>query len=85
MSIKGKLPEEDRVGRSLQKPHVPKPEFMAEYTVVAGDSLSKIALAHYGSAAQEKWMLIYEANKGIIGDNPSLIKPGQVLKIPKAP
>jgi nucleoid-associated protein YgaU len=28
-------------------------------------------------------MAIYEANKAIIGDNPSLIRPGQKLTIPK--
>lgn len=89
---KDMLPEEDRVsGRGMrdkprppQKPKpAPEPEFIAEHTVVAGDSLSKIAAQYYGSGAQDKWMLIYEANKGIIGDNPSLIHPGQVFKIPK--
>lgn len=54
-----------------------------KHTVVAGDSLSKIAQKYYGSAEREKWMAIYEANKELIGDNPSLIQPGQVLEIPK--
>jgi nucleoid-associated protein YgaU len=45
--------------------------------------LSAIAQRYYKSGAREKWMLIYEANKEVIGDNPSLIKVGQVLKIPK--
>jgi nucleoid-associated protein YgaU len=30
-------------------------------------------------------MAIYEANKEIIGDNPSLIRAGQVLQIPSLP
>ncbi len=51
------------------------------YTVVKGDSLSKIAKALYGSAG--KWKAIYEANKDII-KNPDLIYPGQVLRIPQA-
>ena len=51
------------------------------YTVVAGDSLSKIAKKLYGDA--RKWTVIFEANKGVI-KNPDLIHPGQTLKIPKA-
>ena len=53
--------------------------------MVSGDTLSGIALKYYGSAARDKWMLIYEENKGIIGDNPNLIRPGQVFKIPNLP
>ena len=52
------------------------------YVVVKGDSLSKIAKAFYGSAG--KWRLIYEANKAVVGNNPDLIKPGQVLTIPES-
>jgi nucleoid-associated protein YgaU len=49
------------------------------YTVVAGDSLSKIAKREYGDA--NAWNRIYEANRDIIKD-PDLIYPGQSLKIP---
>ena len=49
------------------------------YTVVAGDSLSKIAKRVYGDA--NKYMTIFEANKDQL-KNPDLIKPGQVLRIP---
>ncbi|MDX1437035.1 MAG: LysM peptidoglycan-binding domain-containing protein [Anaerolineales bacterium] len=58
-------------------------KILAEYTVVKGDTLSAIALKYYGSAARESWMRIYEANTDVIGDNPNLIRPGQVLKIPE--
>ena len=51
------------------------------YTVVAGDTLSKIAKREYGDAA--KWKRIYEANKDTI-KNPDLIYPGQTFKIPDA-
>ena len=49
------------------------------YTVVSGDTLSKIAKREYGSA--EKWHAIYEANRDKI-KNPDLIYPGQVLTLP---
>jgi nucleoid-associated protein YgaU len=49
------------------------------YTVVSGDSLSKIAKHQYGDA--NKWHAIYEANRDKI-KNPDLIHPGQVLTIP---
>lgn len=55
----------------------------ATHTVASGETLSHIAQQYYGSAAREDWMAIYEANKDTIGDNPSLVKPGQELKIPK--
>jgi nucleoid-associated protein YgaU len=51
------------------------------YTVVAGDSLSKIAKRFYGDA--NKWPRIHEANKDQI-KNPDLIHPGQKLRIPGA-
>lgn len=50
------------------------------YTVVSGDSLSKIAKKHLGSAG--RWKEIYEANRSVIGDDPDLIKPGQKLRLP---
>ena len=59
--------------------------YIDEYTVAAGDTMGGIALKYYGSAVEEKWMAIYEANKALIGDNPRLIHPGQKLKIPKLP
>ena len=49
------------------------------YTVVTGDSLSKIARKFYGDA--NRWREIFAANRDQL-DNPDLIQPGQVLKIP---
>ena len=51
------------------------------YTVVSGDSLSKIAKRYYGDANQ--WPRIHEANRDQI-KNPDLIHPGQKLRIPGA-
>lgn len=51
------------------------------HTVVKGESLSLIAKHHYGKASL--WPRIYDANRDQL-DNPDLIKPGQVLKIPAA-
>jgi nucleoid-associated protein YgaU len=51
------------------------------YTVVSGDSLSKIAKREYGKASL--WPRIFEANKDQI-KNPDLIHPGQKLRIPDA-
>ena len=51
------------------------------YTVVAGDTLSKISKANYGDP--NKYMKIFEANKPMLS-NPDRIYPGQVLRIPPA-
>lgn len=50
------------------------------YTVESGDTLSKIAQAHYGNA--NDYMKIFEANKPMLS-HPDKIYPGQVLRIPK--
>jgi nucleoid-associated protein YgaU len=60
-------------------------DIMAEHTVGPGETLSHIALQYYGSAVKDKWMVIYEANKDAIGDNPNHLPRGIVLKIPKLP
>jgi nucleoid-associated protein YgaU len=61
------------------------PKIIAEHTVKSGETLSHISLKHYGSAAKPYYMVVYEANKEVIGDNPNLIKPGMVLRIPELP
>ena len=57
----------------------PEPESVF-YEVKKGDSLSKIAKAHYGDMM--KYPVIFEANKPMLTD-PDLIYPGQVLRIPQ--
>lgn len=51
------------------------------YVVKSGDCLWNIAIQFYGNGAE--YVRIYEANKQVIGSNPNLIYPGQVLTIPK--
>jgi len=75
-------------GASSTAPAAPEPtattgtsDSAKSYTVVSGDSLSKIAKREYGDA--NKWRTIYEANRDLIKD-PDLIYPGQELKVPTA-
>jgi len=49
------------------------------YTVVKGDTLSKIAKEFYGNA--NKYPQIFEANKPML-THPDKIYPGQLLRIP---
>lgn len=49
------------------------------YTIVSGDSLSKIAKEFYGDAMQ--YPRIFEANREVIKDA-DLIYPGQKIRIP---
>jgi len=72
-------PRADRPAAAGAAPNVADAD--RTYTVVAGDTLSKIAKREYGDAS--KWHRIYEANKDTI-KNPDLIYPGQTFKIPNA-
>jgi nucleoid-associated protein YgaU len=80
---KGKADFSDvRSGSSSTAPSAPSSGGQYRtYTVVAGDSLSKIAKREYGDAS--KWPRIFEANRDKI-QNPDLIHPGQVLNLPPA-
>jgi nucleoid-associated protein YgaU len=49
------------------------------YTVVSGDTLSKVAKQFYGNA--NAYMKIFEANKPMLS-HPDKIYPGQMLRIP---
>jgi len=51
------------------------------YTVVSGDTLSKISKQFYGNANQ--YMKIFDANKPMLKD-PDKIYPGQKLRVPPA-
>ena len=49
------------------------------YTVVKGDTLSKISKQHYGTP--NKYNAIFEANKPML-KTPDLIYPGLMLRVP---
>jgi len=70
----------DGIAKIDDRLEVKKKEPEAQYyTVVKGDSLSKIAKQYYGDAM--KYPQIFEANKPMLTD-PDKIYPGQVLRIP---
>lgn len=60
----------------------PAPAAAQTYTVVKGDCLWNIAKKFYGNGS--KYSVIYNANRSVVGGNPNLIYPGQVLTIPAA-
>ncbi|MFB0553035.1 MAG: LysM peptidoglycan-binding domain-containing protein [Phycisphaerae bacterium] len=51
-----------------------------KYTVIPGDSLSKISEKYYGNPGY--WDVIYLSNFGLIGNNPDVIRPDITLDIP---
>jgi nucleoid-associated protein YgaU len=66
-------------GPAAAAPAASAPAATKTYTVQAGDTLSKIAKEHLGSAGS--YMKIFELNKDQLSD-PDKIKPGQVLRLP---
>jgi nucleoid-associated protein YgaU len=55
---------------------------MSTYTIQSGDDLSKIAQKVYGNGSDANGKKIFEANKAVIGNDPTQLRPGQVLNIP---
>jgi len=51
-----------------------------QVTVVAGDTLWGLAARHLGDG--RRWPEIYELNRAVVGPDPDLILPGQVLQLP---
>lgn len=85
-------PQRPISGAPAPQAAAPKPapaptEIIANHTVKEGETLSHLSLKYYGSAYREAWIIIYEANKDVLGGTPEkfVMYPGQVLKIPKRP
>ena len=70
-----------RRARGRKQPIIGTKKVVKKHVVVSGDTLSGIAKKYYDDAG--KYMVIYKANKEIIGDNPDLIQPGMDLVIPE--
>jgi hypothetical protein len=51
---------------------------LVTYKVALGDTLSKIAREH---AKTGDWKKLYDANRAVIGSNPSMIRPGLKLTV----
>ena len=67
--------------------HQQPPGPASEVTVRPGDSLWNLSAARLGPFASDvdialDWPRLYQANKDIIGGNPNLLRPGQVLRLP---
>ncbi|MGY1835922.1 transglycosylase family protein [Blastococcus sp. SYSU DS0510] len=85
-SAKLGLTEADKAGSAAAPAPAPAPAAPAptpapadagqQYTVQAGDTLSRIA-----AAAGLDWRAVYDANRDVIGADPGLIYPGQVLSL----
>ena len=66
----------DRTSRSTRPAPVASSSGGGSYTVRSGDTLASIAAANGTS-----WEALFAANGSVIGSNPNLIVPGQVLSL----
>ena len=67
----------------------PAPDGPRETVVRRGDTLWDIARAHLGPDATDaevaaEWPRWHEANRSVVGDDPDVLLPGQVLRAPDA-
>ena len=65
-------------------------EINEDVAVRAGDTLWSIAVRHLGPDARSDevaraWPVWWRANRAVIGEDPDLILPGQVLHVPSGP
>jgi hypothetical protein len=73
--------EDDRELAESPTPSHPRVAASGEsYRINAGDTVSRIAAVKYGDMFL--WLLLYDANRSVIGSDPNRIFPGQVLTIP---
>ena len=80
-----KKPIDRKVGRKIMGGPKTTEKYIATHTVAEKETLSHIARKYYKNTARPYWMVIYEANKDVIGDDPGIIVPGQELNIPELP
>ncbi|MDP2675956.1 MAG: LysM domain-containing protein [Dehalococcoidia bacterium] len=70
---------ETDVAALRSRPPAAAPARRRTYTVRPGDTLSGIA----AGLGMSDWRPLYEANRGVIGPDPDLLRPGQVLAVPQ--
>jgi LysM repeat protein len=64
-------------------PNTPRPTQQASDPSLAPQTRSsQTSTPNNGGGSKASWSAIYDLNKDVIGGNPNLIKPGQVLQIP---
>jgi hypothetical protein len=73
--------------RAVGAGHRPSHPAVARVVVVRGDCLWDLASSELGPGATareitEAWQHIYRRNRAVIGPDPGLIRPGQVLRLP---
>ncbi len=56
--------------------------YYARHEVKKGDTLYKIAEHYYGKGKGMQYKAIHQANLDVIGNNPDVIHPGQLLILP---
>ena len=76
-------PSDSQSSSATSTPSSTAPTFVphvkgANYTVKPDDTLFEIAKRHHVKGG---WVAVYDSNKRVIGDNPSLIRPGMRLKV----
>src|SRR5947209_8910451 len=77
-----RIPSQRLISRTDKEDHMAQATPGSNYTVQPGDTLSGIAQQAYGDGNQ--WQTIYNANTQVIGNDPNLIRPGEVLYIPRS-
>ena len=78
--MEAKIREQQEERKRMKADMAKKEPEVKKHVVVSGDTLSGIAKKYYDDAG--KYMIIYEANKEVIGGDPNLIQPGMELLIP---
>src|SRR5947209_6646760 len=75
-----RTPSPKLISRTNKEDHMAQATPGSNYSVQQGDTLSGIAQQAYGDGNQ--WQVIYNANTQVIGNDPNLLRPGEVLYIP---
>ena len=80
-------PTVERTATAAPAPDEARAPTADSVTVRRGDSLWRIAAEHLDADASDAeiaaaWPRWYEANRAVIGSDPNLIHPGQVLRAP---